>query len=91
MEQSSKLKLNSDALLVFILTVGIFGIINTEMGVIGVSAGMLLGVPVTSYIASEVSFTMGMAFFTVVNVLVFVALRIRIKQSRKQVKLEILS
>lgn len=29
---------------------------------IGVSAGMVLGVPVTSYIASEVSFTMGMAF-----------------------------
>lgn len=184
MEQVSKLKLNSGALLVFILTVGVFGIINTEMGVIGilpliaetfhvtvpeagwtvsifalvvalsapitpllfsgvnrkkvmllalgifmlsniismltsnftvlliaralpaflhpvyvsmaftvaaasvskekapkavakvfigVSAGMVLGVPVTSYIASEVSFTMGMAFFTVVNALVFVA------------------
>lgn len=184
MEQSSKLKLNSGTLLVFILTVGVFGIINTEMGVIGilpliaetfhvtvpeagwtvsifalvvalsapvtpllfsgvnrkkvmllalgiftlsniismftsnftvlliaralpaflhpvyvsmaftvaaasvskekapaavakvfigVSAGMVLGVPVTSYIASEVSFTMGMAFFTVVNALVFVA------------------
>lgn len=40
---------------------------------IGVSAGMVLGVPVTSYIASEVSFTMGMMFFTVVNALVFVA------------------
>lgn len=40
---------------------------------IGVSAGMVLGVPVTSYIASEVSFTMGMAFFTVVNALVFIA------------------
>ena len=40
---------------------------------IGVSAGMVLGVPVTSYIASEVSFTMGMAFFTVVNALVFMA------------------
>lgn len=184
MEQSSKLKLNSGALLVFILTVGVFGIINTEMGVIGilpliaetfhvtvpeagwtvsifalvvalsapvtpllfsgvnrkkvmllalgiftlsniismltsnftvlliaralpaflhpvyvsmaftvaaasvskekapkavakvfigVSAGMVLGVPVTSYIASEVSFTMGMAFFTVINALVFVS------------------
>lgn len=184
MEQSSKFKLNSGALLVFILTVGVFGIINTEMGVIGilpliaetfhvtvpeagwtvsifalvvalsapvtpllfsgvnrkkvmllalgiftlsniismltsdftvlliaralpaflhpvyvsmaftvaaasvskeeapkavakvfigVSAGMVLGVPVTSYIASEVSFTMGMAFFTVVNALVLVA------------------
>ena len=40
---------------------------------IGVSAGMVLGVPVTSYIASEVSFTMGMMFFTVVNALVFVS------------------
>lgn len=40
---------------------------------IGVSAGMVLGVPVTSYIASEVSFTMGMMFFTVVNALVFIA------------------
>lgn len=40
---------------------------------IGVSAGMVLGVPVTSFIASEVSFRMGMLFFTVVNALVFVA------------------
>lgn len=40
---------------------------------IGVSAGMVLGVPVTSYIANEVSYTMGMLFFTVVNALVFVA------------------
>lgn len=40
---------------------------------IGVSAGMVLGVPVTSFIASETSFAMGMAFFTVVNALVFVA------------------
>ena len=40
---------------------------------IGVSAGMVLGVPVTSYVASEFSYTMGMLFFTVVNALVFVA------------------
>lgn len=40
---------------------------------IGVSAGMVLGVPVTSYIASEVSFIMGMGFFTIVNALVFIA------------------
>lgn len=184
MEQKSKLKLQSGALLVFILTVGVFGIINTEMGVIGilpliaetfhvtvpeagwtvsvfalvvaisapvtpllfsgmnrknvmlfalgmftlsniismvttnftvllisralpaflhpvyvsmaftvaassvskekapkavakvfigVSAGMVLGVPVTSYIASEVSYSMGMLFFTIVNALVFIA------------------
>ena len=184
MEQKNKLKLNSGGLLVFILTVGVFGIINTEMGVVGilpliattfnvsvpqagwtvsvfalvvaasapatpllfsginrkkvmllalglftisnvismftsnftvlliarilpaflhpvyvsmaftvaaasvskeqapkavskvfvgVSAGMVLGVPVTSFIASEVSFSMAMLFFTVVNALVFVA------------------
>lgn len=40
---------------------------------IGVSAGMVLGVPVTSFIASELSFRMGMLFFTVVNALVFIA------------------
>ena len=40
---------------------------------IGVSAGMVLGVPVTSYVASEFSYTMGMLFFTAVNALVFVA------------------
>lgn len=40
---------------------------------IGVSAGMVLGVPVTSFIASEISFTMGMAFFTFVNALVLIA------------------
>lgn len=184
MEQKNKLRLNSGGLLVFILTVGVFGIINTEMGVVGilpliaetfnvsvpqagwtvsvfalvvaasapitpllfsginrkkvmllalglftisnvismftsnftvlliarilpaflhpvyvsmaftvaaasvnkeqapkavskvfvgVSAGMVLGVPVTSFIASEVSFSMAMLFFTVVNALVFVA------------------
>lgn len=184
MKQKNRLKLNSDGLLVFILTVGVFGIINTEMGVvgilpliadvfqvtvpeagwtvsifalvvavsapftpllfsginrkkvmllalglftlsnlvsmftsdftvllvarvlpaflhpvyvsmaftvaaasvskekapkavsrvfIGVSAGMVLGVPVTSFIASEVSFSMAMLFFTVVNALVLIA------------------
>ena len=36
MEQKNKLKLNSGGLLVFILTVGVFGIINTEMGVVGI-------------------------------------------------------
>lgn len=40
---------------------------------IGVSAGMVLGVPITSFIASEVSFSMVMLFFTVINALVFVA------------------
>ncbi|RGN33270.1 MFS transporter [Bacteroides oleiciplenus] len=36
MGQTNKLKPNSGALLVFILTAGVFGIINTEMGVIGI-------------------------------------------------------
>lgn len=40
---------------------------------IGVSAGMVLGVPVTSYLASEFSFSVAMLFFTVINVLVFIA------------------
>lgn len=40
---------------------------------IGVSAGMLLGVPVTSYLASEFSFSVAMLFFTMINTLVFIA------------------
>ena len=40
---------------------------------IGVSAGMVLGVPVTSLIASESNFSMAMLFFAIVNALVFVA------------------
>jgi len=40
---------------------------------VGVSAGMVLGVPVTSLIASETSFSMAMLFFAVVNALVFIA------------------
>lgn len=40
---------------------------------IGVSAGMVLGVPVTSFIASGTSFSMAMLFFTVVNAFVFIA------------------
>lgn len=40
---------------------------------IGVSAGMVLGVPVTSLIASESNFSMAMLFFAVVNALVFIA------------------
>lgn len=40
---------------------------------IGVSAGMVLGVPLTSFIASEVSFSMAMLFFAIVNALVFIA------------------
>lgn len=36
MRHTNKLKPDSGALLVFILTAGVFGIINTEMGVIGI-------------------------------------------------------
>ena len=39
----------------------------------GVSAGMVLGVTVTSYIASEFSFSAAMVFFTVVNAFVLLA------------------
>lgn len=40
---------------------------------IGVSAGMVLGVPAASLIASETSYTIAMLFFMVVNVIVFAA------------------
>ncbi|WP_243356780.1 MFS transporter [Bacillus litorisediminis] len=40
---------------------------------IGVSAGMVIGVPVSSYIASAVSLQMAMAFFAVVNAIAFIA------------------
>lgn len=40
---------------------------------IGVSAGMVLGVPAASFIASEASYSMAMLFFLLVNVLVFAA------------------
>lgn len=38
---------------------------------VGVSAGMVLGVPVTSFIANNFSFAAAMAFFAVINILVF--------------------
>ena len=40
---------------------------------IGVSAGMVLGVPATSFIAGETSFAAAMLFFAAINVVVFVA------------------
>lgn len=40
---------------------------------IGVSVGMVLGIPVTSLIASETSFSIAMLFFAIVNALVFIA------------------
>ena len=40
---------------------------------IGVSAGMVVGVPITTLIATEFSFAMAMVFFTVVNAGVLVA------------------
>ena len=40
---------------------------------IGVSVGMVLGVPFTSLLASEINFSIAMLFFALVNVLVFIA------------------
>ncbi|MFC7686690.1 MFS transporter [Ureibacillus sp. GCM10028918] len=40
---------------------------------IGVSAGMVLGVPIASFLASTVSFQISMAFFAIVNAIVFIA------------------
>ncbi len=40
---------------------------------IGVSAGMVVGVPIASFIASAVSLQMALAFFAAVNILVFIA------------------
>lgn len=40
---------------------------------VGVSAGMVVGVPIASFIASAISLQMAMVFFAVVNVLVFIA------------------
>lgn len=40
---------------------------------VGVSAGMVLGVPVTSFIADEWGFSMAMVFFTAVNIIVLLA------------------
>lgn len=40
---------------------------------VGVSAGMVLGVPVTSFIADEWGFSMAMVFFTAVNISVLLA------------------
>ena len=40
---------------------------------IGVSAGMVVGVPIVSFIANAVSIEMAMAFFAIVNAIVFIA------------------
>jgi DHA1 family inner membrane transport protein len=40
---------------------------------LGVSAGMVLGVPVTSFIASQTSFEMAMLFFAIINAITFIA------------------
>lgn len=41
---------------------------------IGVSAGMVLGVPIASFLASTVSFQIAMSFFAIVNAIVFIAI-----------------
>jgi MFS transporter, DHA1 family, inner membrane transport protein len=40
---------------------------------IGVSAGMVAGVPIASFIVSAVSYEMAMAFFAIVNAIMFIA------------------
>jgi len=40
---------------------------------IGVSAGMVLGVPIASFLASTISFQASMTFFAIVNAIVFIA------------------
>jgi predicted MFS family arabinose efflux permease len=40
---------------------------------IGVSAGMVVGVPIASFIASATTLQMAMAFFAIVNILAFIA------------------
>ncbi|ANY69404.1 arabinose ABC transporter permease [Paenibacillus sp. BIHB 4019] len=40
---------------------------------LGVTAGMVLGVPITNFIANETSIEMAMVFFAVVNALAFIA------------------
>lgn len=40
---------------------------------LGVSAGMVLGVPITNLIANETSFEMAMLFFAVINAITFIA------------------
>lgn len=40
---------------------------------IGVSAGMVIGVPIVSFIANAVSIEMAMAFFAIVNAIIFIA------------------
>ncbi|ANF97077.1 MFS transporter [Paenibacillus bovis] len=41
---------------------------------IGVSAGMVLGVPIASFLASAISYQISMSFFAIVNAIVFVAI-----------------
>lgn len=40
---------------------------------VGVSAGMVVGVPIASFLSNAVSFEMAMAFFAIVNAIVFIA------------------
>lgn len=40
---------------------------------VGVSAGMVAGVPIASFIDSAISYEMAMAFFAIVNIIVFLA------------------
>ncbi len=41
--------------------------------ILGVTAGMILGVPITNYIASATSLEISMLFFAIVNTIAFIA------------------
>ncbi|PAF18376.1 MFS transporter, partial [Shouchella clausii] len=41
--------------------------------IMGVSAGMILGVPITNFIANQTSIQMSILFFAIVNIIAFVA------------------
>lgn len=42
--------------------------------IMGVSAGMILGVPITNFLATNISLSMSMAFMAIVNIISFIAL-----------------
>lgn len=54
---------------------------------IGISAGMLIGLPASSFIVSTTSIQMGMAYFAVVNALVFMAILLFVPAMPVQEKL----
>lgn len=55
----------------------------------GISAGMVLGVPITSYLGGEISFEAAMAFFFVINTLAFLATLFFMPKLEKSEKIKI--